>query len=243
MLRLTHDHMMEYLAMETAAADCEFASAVEHADRMLAIRGEAENIKHGLIPFSSEIAKNHSSSVESFRATYQGFADRMNGPVGDLVTMLPREWEFKTDPEDMGILYRWYQPGVVKGWKPIDITRNWETQGYQDDKGWGYWGKAWYRTAFDVPTAPEGTEYRLTVGGVYNTGVWVWVNGVLRPFELTRHWRLGYQEHIAPFDVDVTDLIHPGETNHVAILVQTEIPGRNPRGGLHRRVFLWSPRG
>ncbi len=242
-LRLTHDHMMEFVAMETAAAEGQFAEAVRHADTMLAMREEAESIKHGLIPFSSDIAKNHTSSVEYRRDTYQTFADKMNGPTGDLVALLPREWEFKTDPEDMGILYRWYLPGVETGWKPIDTTLYWEAQGYQDKKGWGYWGKAWYRTAFDVPPAPEGTEYRLTVGAAYNIGVWVWVNGVLRPFELTRHWRLGFQEDTAPFDVDVTDLIRPGETNHVAILVETEIPGRNPRGGLHRRVFLWSPRG
>lgn len=242
-LRLAHDHMMAFLAMETAAADGEFAEAVTHADRMIEIRGEAESIKHGLIPFSTDIARDHTSSVEYHRLKYQEFDDRMNGPTGDLVAMLPREWEFKTDPEDMGILYRWYQPGVETGWMPIDITLNWETQGYQDEKGWGYWGKAWYRTAFDVPPAPKGKEYRITVGAAYNIGVWVWVNGVLRPFEMTRHWRLGFQEDTAPFDVDVTDLIRPGETNHLAILVETEIPGRNPRGGLHRRVFLWNPRG
>ncbi|MCC6699673.1 MAG: DUF4838 domain-containing protein [Candidatus Hydrogenedentes bacterium] len=242
MLHLTHDHMMAYLAMEVAAADGEFTEAVAHADHMLAIREEAESIHTGYIPRSSDIARDHTSSVEYHRATYQRFADCAGGPKGSLVTMLPRVWEFKPDPKDMGILYRWYLLGDESGWSPIDVTTYWENQGWQDDTGWGYWGKAWYRTSFDVPAAPTGTQYRLTVGGVYNTGVWVWVNGVMRPFEMTRHWRLGFQEDTAPFDVDVTDLIRPGETNHVAILVETEIPGRNPRGGLHRRVFLWSPR-
>ncbi|MCC6486985.1 MAG: DUF4838 domain-containing protein [Candidatus Hydrogenedentes bacterium] len=242
MLRLTHDHMMTFLDMEDAAAEGEFTKAVAHADRMLAIREEAESIHTGFIPRSSDIARDHTSSVEYHRATYQRFADCTGGAKGALVTMLPREWEFKPDPKDMGILYRWYLPDDEGGWTPIDVTTYWENQGWQDETGWGYWGKAWYRTRFEVPAAPLGTRYRLTVGGVYNIGVWVWVNGVMRPFEMTRHWRLGFQEDTAPFDVDVTDLIRPGETNHVAILVDTEIPGRNPRGGLHRRVFLWSPR-
>ncbi|MDP2325839.1 MAG: beta galactosidase jelly roll domain-containing protein, partial [Gammaproteobacteria bacterium] len=129
--------------------------------------------------------------------------------------------------------------GQVKGWKRIDTTYYWEAQGYQDKTGFGYWGDAWYRTEFDVPADAKGKDLWLAVYGVYNWGAWVWVNGTMRDFEMKRHWRLGYQEETAPFEVNVTDLVKPGETNDIAILVHTREPGRNPRGGLHGRVFLW----
>jgi hypothetical protein len=54
--------------------------------------------------------------------------------------------------------------------------------------------------------------------------------------------RSGAPKSKYPFDVDVSDLIRPGEKNSVAVLVDLEIPGRSVRGGLHRRVFLWSPK-
>ena len=242
LLRLVHDHMMAYLSMENAVADGEFQKGVEWADKMLAIREDAAAIQPGMLPKSSKIAIEHASSVEGHRKTYQALAERCDGTHGDLVAMLPRKWEFKTDPDDAGTLYRWYLPGIVKGWVPIDTTLCWEAQGYANKEGVGYSGKAWYRTAFDVPASAAGKPLRLTVGGVYNNGVWVWVNGVMRPFKMNRHWRLRYQDHLAPFDLDVTDLIKPGETNHVAILVDREAPDRDPKGGLHRRVFLWTPR-
>jgi len=58
-------------------------------------------------------------------------------------------------------------------------------------------------------------------------------------FEMDRHWRLGHHDIRTPIDIDISEVVRPGETNRVAILVKTEMPGRNPRGGLHRRSFLW----
>jgi hypothetical protein len=241
-LRLVHDHMMAYLAMENAAVEGDYAESVRQADRMFAIREEVCAIQPGLLPRSTQIAADHSSSLEKHREIYQGLLERSQGPLGDRVTMLPREWEFKLDPEDVGTLYRWYLPDAERGWTPIDTTQGWEAQGFADEKGWFTWGKAWYRTQFDVPAAPAESSYRLTLGGVYNTGVWIWVNGVQRPFRAESATREGFPQAKFPFDVDVSDLIRPGETNHVAVLVDIGVPGRNTRAGLHRRAFLWSPR-
>jgi hypothetical protein len=85
------------------------------------------------------------------------------------------------------------------------------------------------------PAAVHDKRLRLTVGGVYNTSLWIWINGVLVYHRTDQNPR-------DPFDLDVTNHIRPGEANNVAILVHTGPPGRNPRGGLHRRVFLWSPK-
>lgn len=86
-----------------------------------------------------------------------------------------------------------------------------------------------------MPASSRNKPLRLTVGGVYSTKLWLWINGVLVDHRVKQNPR-------EPFDIDVTDRIRPGETNHFALLVQTEPPGRDPRGGLHRRVFLWTPK-
>jgi hypothetical protein len=238
-MRMVHEHMKAFLAMENAAADGNFASSVQKADEMIAMRVPIEAVQNGLVPPEIEIAKGQSSSLVSRRPVFSYLAERRDGPVGRLVTLLPRDWEFLPDPKGMGVIEQWYLPGKVEGWRPIDSTFYWEAQGYQDETGWGYWGDAWYRTSVEVSPDAAGKDLWLAVPGVYNWGVWVWVNGTMRDFEMTRHWRLGYQEETAPFSVQVGDLIKPGERNDVAILVHTREPGRNPRGGLHGRVFLW----
>ena len=80
-----------------------------------------------------------------------------------------------------------------------------------------------------------GRPVRLTIGGVYSDNLWLWLNG-----NLIDHRKR--QRSANPFDIDVTAHVRTGETNHLAILVDTIPAGHMPRGGLHRRVFLWSSR-
>jgi hypothetical protein len=180
--------------------------------------------------------------LEWHKTAYQGLADKAGGKQGQLLTLLPRRWEFKPDPKDIGVIHQWYQAGTGGPWDTIDTTLYWQAQGYQDHAGWGLAGKAWYRTAFDLPATVGNKPVWLTLGAVYNRGVWIWVNGVLQVFEKSPHWRLGHHDVRTPIDIDVTEWIRPGKTNHVAVLVHTDPPGRNPRGGLHRRAFLWTAR-
>ena len=238
-LRMVHEHMKTFLDMENAAAEGDFATSIQKADAMLVMREPIEAVQSGLVPREADIAEHQSSSLVSRKSVFQYLSDRQNGPAGTIVKMLPREWDFLPDPKGMGAIGQWYLPGKADGWKPIDTTFYWEAQGYQDETGWGYWGDAWYKTQFDAPADAAGKDLWLAAAGVYNWGVWVWVNGTMRAFEMDRHWRLGYQQANSPFEVQVGDLIKPGETNDIAILVHTREPGRNPRGGLHGRVFLF----
>jgi len=232
-LERVHAHMMAYLKMERAVADGEFKEGVAWADAMLAIRDDVAKVDPALLPHTPEWCRNSKTTLEWHRNLYEKLADRAGGERGELVVLLPRQWEFKRDPEDVGVFYQWYLPDQGGPWDMIDTTSYWQAQGHQDEKGWGYSGNAWYRTRFAVPETAKDKRLRLTVGGVYSTELWIWVNGIL-----VEH-RTG-QNPRDPFDVNVTDHIRPGETNDMALLVSTGPPGRNPRGGLHRRVFLWS---
>jgi hypothetical protein len=241
LLRIVHDHMMAYVAMERAADEIRYNEAVAQADRMLEIREQAQEIAPGMLPDTPDWVKTFRTSLEWFRTGYSGLAGRIDGTSGELVLELPREWDFKKDPEDIGTLYQWYNPGVVEGWKKMDTTLYWEAQGEADEKGWSYHGEAWYKTGFNLPEEMRGKPLRLTIGAVYNEGVWVWVNGVLQEWKKDRHWRLGYHDVRSPIDIDITDIARFGEPNTVAVLVHTNPPGRNPRSGIHRRSFVWAP--
>jgi hypothetical protein len=241
-LRLVHDHMKAYMAMEEAVGRGEFRQGVEWADRMLAIRNEVGKVRPGLLPDTPDFRRKFRTSLEWHKTMYQSLADRAGGKRGEMVLLLPRRWEIRFDPKDIGTLYQWYLPDVGGNWDSIDTTLYWEAQGHQDEQGWGRWGKAWYRVKFRAPANLERRPLWLTIGAVYNRGVWVWVNGVLQRFKMERHWRLGHHDVRTPIDIDVTGKIRAGQMNCIAVLVSTPPPGRNPRGGIHRRSFLWAPR-
>jgi len=246
-MRQVHDHMMAYVSMESALEEADWKGAIASVDRMFALRDAVTAVEPGLLPNTPDWAKDFRSTMEWHRTRYEGLAAKAGGTEGELIGVLPREWSFKKDPKDMGVIYQWYLPENTEGWAPIDTTRYWEAQGHADETGWGYWGKAWYRTAFDVPKDRADDTVMLTIGPAYNgadhdRGIWVWVNGRLVDWEMDRHHRLGYHDVRTPIHVDITADMKPGEENTVAVLVHTNTPGRNPRGGLHGRSFLWTPK-
>ena len=241
-LKLVHNHMKAYVRMEQVVAQGKFREGLEWADRMLVIRDEVNTIKSGLLPHTPEWASDFRTTLEWHKDIYQDLAEKAGGKEGELLALLPRKWEFRLDPKDIGVIYQWYLECNSEDWAEIDTTLNWEAQGYQDQQGWSFWGKAWYRTGFSVPERIGSKSTWLTIGAVYNRGVWVWFNGMMQQFEKERHWRLGHHDVRTPIHIDVTDWIRPGEINHVAVLVNTTPPDRNPRGGIHRRSFLWTPR-
>ncbi len=246
-LRITHDHMRAYVAMEKALAEAKFTEAVAWTNRMLELRDMMGAIRSGLLPHTAEFARDFRSTIEWHRTLYADLAAKAGGEQGELVATLPRTWQFKKDPKDMGTIYQWYLPGHRDGWEPIDTTLYWQAQGHIDATGWGYFGKAWYRCQFEVPADAAGKPLTLTLGGVYyqedyDEGVWVWVNGRLMTPERCRLHPMGGLNALKPIHVDVTGDVRAGRTNAVAVLVHTDPPARFPRGGMHRRSFLWSPR-
>ncbi|MBI4605732.1 MAG: DUF4838 domain-containing protein, partial [Planctomycetes bacterium] len=230
-LRLVHAHMTAFLEADAAAGRGDYKDAVRWVDAMHRVRDEAAKVDPALIPATPEWCRGQVFSLEHYRSVYQELEDRAGGAKGKLVAFVPKEWEFRTDPGEDGQIYRWYLPGAGGRWKDIDATLYWQLQGYQDERGVGYAGKAWYRTSFQVPADAEGKSLTLTFGGIHNRGVWVWVNGLLTDYR-DRH------DSRRPLDVDVTGRIVAGKVNDVALMVST--PPGSERGGLYRRAFLWS---
>ncbi|NUN97019.1 MAG: DUF4838 domain-containing protein, partial [Candidatus Omnitrophica bacterium] len=239
--RDVHDHLRAYAGMERALAEGRFADAGQEVERMAELRKAIDGAQHGLLPPENELVTGHEFSLTTWRDVCADLTARTDGTQGSLVTMLPREWEFHTDPHDEGVIYQWYLPGTGEGWRRIDVTDYWENQGEQDKQGRGYWGKAWYRTTFPVPSEAAGKTLTLTLGGVAtdrerndSRALWVWINGNL--IEVPS----GRIHHFKPLDLDVSKWIRPGESNDIAILVQANRLEATQHNGLHRRVFLWA---
>jgi len=89
---------------------------------------------------------------------------------------------------------------------------------------------AWYRRTFELPQADEGKRIWLTFDGVFRDAT-VWVNGWC-----VRHHEGGY----SPFREDITDVLHYGGKNTVAVRVDaTKSEGWFYEGaGIYRHVWL-----
>jgi beta-galactosidase len=89
---------------------------------------------------------------------------------------------------------------------------------------------AWYRRTFGLPKEDEGKRIWLTFDGVFRDAT-VWVNGWC-----VRHHEGGYY----PFREDITDVLHFGGTNIIAVRVDaTKTEGWFYEGaGIYRHVWL-----
>jgi len=89
---------------------------------------------------------------------------------------------------------------------------------------------AWYRRTFELPKQDEGKRIWLTFDGVFRDAT-VWVNGWC-----VRHHEGGYY----PFHEDITDVVHYGGKNTIAVLVDaTKVEGWFYEGaGIYRHVWL-----
>lgn len=89
---------------------------------------------------------------------------------------------------------------------------------------------AWYRRTFELPKEDEGKRIWLAFDGVFRDAT-VWVNGWC-----VRHHEGGYY----PFREDITDVLHYGGRNTIAVRVDaTKVEGWFYEGaGIYRHVWL-----
>ena len=225
---LMHEYLHHYAQIEQDKQACAYAAAIEHADRMLAVRKELNEITDfmGYRPYPVY-------DVAWKRKEMLAIDQKLSGPEGDLVVALPETARFRTDPFDDGIYARWMEPAFDDAaWRGMKTTAGWQSQGLRDGRGRPYTGLAWYRVGIDVPATDR--EVVLYAPAVVNE-VWVWVNGRYcghRPFRV--QWFRPQQ-----LELDLAQAIRPGQTNQITlrVLCNTEVFGAN---GLYERMFLYA---
>lgn len=237
--RLIHDHLEAYVAMWRAYLNGEFGRAAGEAGRMLGLREQL----HAINPFYiwNDEDGYHTGvwywKIGQRRDFFRALAGKISGRTGELVAMCPTSAAFRTDPHDEGRFAGWEEPGWDDaGWQRIDTTRPFFLQGHLDRQGHPYVGNLWYRLRVDVPQAAAGREVRLCIPMV-STEAWCWVNG---QFVGYRPYRESY---IRPADMecDVTAALRPGQTNVIALRVNTSLSETAVAEGLYSRAFLYAP--
>jgi beta-galactosidase/beta-glucuronidase len=163
-------------------------------------------------------------------------ADKLDGTSGHLVAPLPLDTSFSRDPFNEGVLAEWYAPDFDdSGWGTENTFYTWDQQDEpMDAAGHDYDGYGWYRAELHVDKRFAGRTVHLHCAGALNEA-WVWVNGRYAGHRPHRLWWHGDRE----IELDVTDLIHPGRANTLAIRVWNDAE----IGGLYGRGFLYSPSG
>jgi Glycosyl hydrolases family 2, TIM barrel domain/Glycosyl hydrolases family 2, sugar binding domain/Glycosyl hydrolases family 2 len=104
--------------------------------------------------------------------------------------------------------------------RPIMVPGSWQAQ-FEDLRQWS--GVAFYERAFGVPIGWAGLVIRACFGAVdYHCTVWV-----------NEQAAGGHEGGYLPFDVDVSDLVRPGERNTMTLRVIDPGPIESVVGGFH----------
>lgn len=218
-----------------AAFEAAFNRLVEHRTMMEASGDHAANLgyfafreyhgsgwPHLRQPDQAELARE-----ASFAARWPELTVRDPSAAGLRLASrhpLPRTgWRFHVDPERTGDLRGWHQANLnTEGWQEAEIETAWEAF-----LGEPYIGAGWYRRTIEAPELPEGGAAYLQFGGV-DESCWVWVNG-----HYVGSHDVGPQGWDAPFELEITPALRPGENVVVVRAMNTAFAG-----GVWRPVHL-----
>lgn len=143
-------------------------------------------------------------------------------------------------------MFNWsFQKGSIDGaeithfddsqWQQVDLPHDWAISGpfgdptESGDTGKLPWkGEAWYRKTFHLAKEDRGKRLRLVFDGIMSSPI-VYVNGVK-----VGSWIYGYNS----FHLDVTQAVHFGTENCIAIHVDTREHGSRwyPGAGIYRKI-------
>lgn len=255
--RLSFDLIDHYTQMvQASATDVDYAKAVAHGERCLAIRLELANMNPSFTTRVIDVAaQDETSGPAWFPGHVKQFRDLStftNGTQGTLIARLPLEWAYRRDPNDTGVASGWaYNPVDLSYWEqhgrqltPVqrkDYPDQWEmlrtdlyaqAQGIRHANGHSFTGHHWYRTAIELTEPQTSGPVHVRFPGMFNEA-WLYVNGHLvahRP--QGKMWWLN--DYAFEWDVDLAGKLRPGE-NTIALRLH------NPHhfGGLFRRPFLY----
>lgn len=234
--RLIYDHLREYVAAEAAKREGHYAEAAKRMEHMLALKVEMNTITpfFGYRPYPVYCEDWEAKRMQSIDA-------KVNGTEGELLTMLPLQARFHTDPYDLGVTARWMAPELDDdAWSRISTATGWQNQGLADETGrplmtadgHAYSGVGWYRFEVTLPRSAQGKQVHLFCPALINQ-VWVWVNDdyVDRSRSMSPWFRP--QE----VDMDITRFIKPGKNQlTLRVLCRDDHFGAN---GIFERPFLY----
>lgn len=153
----------------------------------------------------------------------------------DRVTHLPTRWDFRLDPQQVGVEKQWYADTSRAGWQPLLVTSWWGEQLQSDDpvdpEPINHLGDAWYRLTFDAPELALHERLWLEFGAI-DESCWVYINGKLVG-EQIYDAQVNPDAWQQPRRFDITDQL-TSRDNLVAVKVQS----LRGAGGIWRGAML-----
>jgi beta-galactosidase len=135
------------------------------------------------------VVSGGSTSVTTVDATSLQYGLSPISPGAEVTKLDGRQWKFALNPPE-GFSKPGFDPA---SWSHIKVPAHWEMEGFHSVDNVGG-----YLRTFETPAGDGRLKVRFD--GVYS-GAEVWVNG----------HKLAYHEGGAtPFEIDVTDVVHPG---------------------------------
>ena len=135
-------------------------------------------------------------------------------------------WEFAVDPpKDF--------PADRSGlkWSPIKVPAHWEMEGFAAESG-----RAVYRKTFAVPGRLAGQADQAAAPKPFTAAAQVWVNGQRAG---------GHEGGFTPFELDITDMVKPGEENEILVLVDARTMASEMDNASYFAYFelagIWQP--
>ncbi|HMC27784.1 MAG TPA: DUF4838 domain-containing protein [Verrucomicrobiae bacterium] len=224
------DYVRDYVAMEAAKRECEFASAAGIAEGLLKRQKELNQVSPflGYEPYAV-----YAPDWEAKRM--HGLAGKSAGPEGKLLALLPEAARGRTDPFDDGRYERWQDVNFDDSrWQRLLTTTGWDGQGFSDEHGHAYRGLMWYRQSVDIPAEAAGKSVWLFAPAVVNEA-WVWVNGQYA----------GHRAHKMPWfrpqpvELEISSLMLPGKRNQITFRVLNNIDVFGA-SGIYERMFIYA---
>jgi len=150
------------------------------------------------------------------------------------VSVLPLEWRFRFDPDEVGEGEGWQSPGAIGDeWTSARTDRFWEDQPvgreWEAKHGRQYDGLGWYRTTLTIDPKYEGRGLVLFFGSV-DEDAKIWLDGELvadHPMDGPAGWK-------QPFTIDITDAIEFGRPMWLVVAVRDS----SGMGGIYKRVWV-----
>ena len=251
---LSHEIVQQYLAMVRAAAtECDYASAVVHGTKALAVREQLTDL-NGTFTTYRNIGESGYPWFPGEVNQYTELQTYINGARGRLITRLPLEWASRRDKSRQGA-----ENGYTDG--PIDLSYwndhkqdlthdnrrdypdQWEilrvdlyaqAQGIRDPDRQSYTGGLWYRTTVELTADQVRGSTHILFPGLFNQCL-LYINGQKVAYrEEGRVWWL--TDYRFEWDVNLSGILKPGR-NTIALYCNVE----HHFGGMFRRPFLYEP--
>jgi hypothetical protein len=251
--RLGFEVLDAYVTMINAAnAQVDYRAAVAAGERGLAAR-EQLTAMDGRFTTYKQIGEHGYAWWPGEVQQYRELLPLVDGAKGRLVAKTPLVWNFRRDPNDVGLKEGWQkQPVDLTWWKglkqPVSLADRqnnpggcWEqlrtdlyaqAQGIVTKDFQSYTGHAWYQTDLDLDAVQAPGDLHLHFPGLFNE-CWLYVNGEpVAHREFKGVWWLN--DYRFEWDVALAGKLQPGKNSIVLRL-------HNPHhlGGMFRRPFVY----